>query len=97
MNTFPHHWAVPEHDGTYQDLKRLNELPNASKSEYEHYGPYAYLEVMTSPEAGFDDHAIRGSLTDLARLAKLIEIKIAAADPGSSVLIREELAVVGQS
>ncbi len=47
---------------------------------------------MTWPEAGFDDHAIRGSLTDVARLAKLIEIKIAAADPGSSVLIREEFA-----
>jgi hypothetical protein len=65
---------------------------NASKSEHEHYGPYAYLEVMTWPEAGFDDHAIRGSLTDLARLAKLIEIKIAAGDPGSSALIREEFA-----
>jgi hypothetical protein len=65
---------------------------NASKSEHQHYGPYAYLEVMTWPEAGFDDHAIRGSLTDLARLAKLIEVKLAAARPGSSVLIREEFA-----
>ena len=36
--------------------------------------------------------AIRGSLTDLARLAKLIEVKFTAARSGSSVLIREEFA-----
>ena len=32
---------------------------NAKKSEHEHYGPYMYLEIMTWPEAGFDDHAGR--------------------------------------
>jgi hypothetical protein len=63
---------------------------NALKSEHEHYGPYSYLEVMTWPEAGFDDHTIRGPLADLARLAGLIEDKIAAARPGSAVRIREE-------
>jgi len=47
---------------------------------------------MTWPEAGFDDHAIRGSLEDLARLAKLIEAKLATARPGSSLPIREEFA-----
>ncbi len=66
---------------------------NVLKSEHEHYGPYAYLEIMTWPEAGFDEHAIRGSLADLARLAKLIERKVSAASPGSSVLIQEEFAV----
>jgi hypothetical protein len=65
---------------------------NAPKSEHEHYGPYMYLEVMTWPEAGFDKHAIRGPLTELARLAKLIEAKLATARPGSSVLIQEEFA-----
>jgi hypothetical protein len=65
---------------------------NQMKSEHEHYGPYAYLEVMTWPEAGFDDHAIRGMLTDFTPLAKLVESKLAAARPGSSVLIREEFA-----
>jgi len=65
---------------------------NALKSEHEHYGPYSYLEVMTWPEAGFDRHAIRGPLADLARLAGLIEDKIAKARPGSSVRIREEFA-----
>ena len=37
---------------------------NALKSEHGRYGPYSYLEIMTWPEAGFDDHAIRGPLED---------------------------------
>jgi hypothetical protein len=62
------------------------------KSEHEHYGPYMYLEVMRWPEAAFDEHAIRGSLADLARLARIIESKVVVALPGSSVTIREEFA-----
>jgi|SRR5436190_23765439 len=65
---------------------------NAVTSEHEHYGPYSYLEIMTWSEAGFDDHAIRGPVADLARLARLIEDKIADARPGSAVRIREEFA-----
>ena len=65
---------------------------NALKSEHEHYGPYSYLEVMTWPEAGFDDHAIRGPVADLARLAALIQTKLATARPGSTVRIQEEFA-----
>lgn len=66
---------------------------NTAKSEHEHYGPYSYLEIMTWPEAGFDDHAIRGTLEDLARLAKIIEAKLSTSRPGSSIQIREEFAV----
>jgi hypothetical protein len=62
------------------------------KSEHQHYGPYQYLEVMTWPEAGFDEHAIRRQPAHLERLARLVESKLAAAVPGSSVLIREEFA-----
>ena len=65
---------------------------NALKSEHEHYGPYSYLEIMTWPEAGFDDHAIRGPLEDLTRLAKLIEAKVDTMCPGSTLQIREEFA-----
>ena len=65
---------------------------NASDGEHQHYGPYGSLEVMTWPDAGFDGHAIRGSLTGLARLAELIEAKLATAEPGSPILIREEFA-----
>jgi hypothetical protein len=65
---------------------------NASDGENEHYGPYGSLEVMTYPEAGFDGHAIRGTLTGLARLAELVEVKLASAEPGSPIVIREEFA-----
>jgi hypothetical protein len=47
---------------------------------------------MCTTVRGFDDHSIRGPLTDLARLAKLVEAKLATVRPGSSVLIREEFA-----
>ncbi len=66
---------------------------NTTQSEHEHYGPYMYLEIMTWPEAGFDDHAIRGSLENLARLAKIIEAKLDTVPPGSSIVIRDEFAI----
>ena len=65
---------------------------NASNSERQHYGPYGTLEVMTYPDAGFDGHAIRGSLDDLARLAELVETKLVTAEPGAPILIRDEYA-----
>jgi hypothetical protein len=65
---------------------------HALQSEYEQYGPYGSLEVMTWPAAGFDGQSIRGSLPDLARLAGLVETKLAAAQPDSVLLIREEFA-----
>ena len=66
---------------------------NEMVSEHEHYGPYRYLEVMTWPEAGFDDHAIRGPLPELERLARIIEARVAGAVPGDTIRIREEFAV----
>ena len=54
-----------------------------------------YLEIMTGPEAAFDDRAIRGPLTELARLASLIETSLAAALPGSLIEIRDEFACDG--
>jgi hypothetical protein len=65
---------------------------NASDRENHHYGPYGTLEIMTWPDAGFDSHAIRGSLVALTHLAELIEVKLATAEPGSPILIREEFA-----
>jgi len=53
-------------------LSEYAEDPNNDyESEHKHYGPYLYLEIMTWPEPGFDDHAIRGSLPDLKRLAAI--------------------------
>jgi hypothetical protein len=64
---------------------------NDYKSEHEHYGPY-FLEIMTWPEPGFDDHAIHGSLADLKRLAAIVENRLAVAQPGDTVCIQDEFA-----
>jgi hypothetical protein len=47
---------------------------------------------MTYPEAGFDGHAIRGSLAALTHLAELVEQKLAIAEPGEQIKIREDFA-----
>jgi hypothetical protein len=73
-------------------LKYVADPRNVKNSEHEHFGPYGYLEIMTWPEAGFDNHAIRGPLSDLARLARLIEDTVAKTEPGSSARILEEFA-----
>jgi hypothetical protein len=73
-------------------LGYVTDPKNASDREHQHYGPYGTLKVMTWPDAGFDSHAIRGSLTALAHLAELVEIKLATAEPGTPILIREEFA-----
>jgi hypothetical protein len=65
---------------------------HASDRAHQHFGPYGTLQVMTWPDAGFDSHAIRGSLTALAHLAEIVEIKLATAEPGSPILIRAEFA-----
>jgi hypothetical protein len=64
----------------------------AENGEHAHYGPYGSLQVMTWTDPGFSAHAIRGSLTDLARLADIIGAKLASAQPGEPIRIREEYA-----
>jgi len=73
-------------------LDYVADLRNATKSEHEHYGPYMYLEVMTWPEAGMDDHSIHGSLADLKRLALLVEDRVARMEVTTATRIREEFA-----
>jgi hypothetical protein len=65
---------------------------NARDGDEKHYGPYGSLDIMTLPHAGFGGNAIRGSLIDLARLATLVETKLATAQPGEQIKIREEFA-----
>jgi len=73
-------------------LGYVNDPENASDRAQKHYGPYGSLDIMTYPEAGFDAHAIRGSLDDLTRLAELVSEKLATAEPGAPIQIREEFA-----
>lgn len=65
---------------------------NTKQSEHEHYGPYMYLKVMTWPEAGFDENAIRGTLEDLKRLAGLVDLRLSSAERVSTVRIQSEFA-----
>ena len=65
---------------------------NEFDGSHKHYGPYGSLQIMTLPLAGFGGNAIRGSLTDLARLAELVEAKLATAQPGEPIRLREEFA-----
>jgi len=78
----------------FPDLLRgyINDPVNASDGAQQHYGPYGSLDVMTWPDAGMDRNAIRGSLTDLDRLASLVETHLVVAEPGSPIRIREEYA-----
>jgi hypothetical protein len=90
-------WRVT---GSRSGLLRLRDLllayvadpRNRAESEHEHYGPYKYFEVMTWSEAGFDDHAIRGTLSDLERLARIIEARVNQAAPGATIRIRDDFA-----
>jgi hypothetical protein len=68
------------------------EPSNGFDSEHKHYGPYSYLKVMTWPSAGIDRHSIHGSLSDLVRLATLIESKLSTSRPDSTIIIRDEFA-----
>ena len=73
-------------------LGYVSDPKNGRDGEKKNYGPYGSLEIMTYSVAGFDGHAIRGSLTDLTRLAELVEAKLATAEAGSPIEIREEYA-----
>lgn len=73
-------------------LGYVNDPENATDGNQKHYGPYGSLDIMTYPEAGFGANAIRGSLMDLGHLAELVEQKLASAQAGELIQIREEFA-----
>jgi hypothetical protein len=64
---------------------------NDSLSEHEHFGPYMYLEVMTSAKPDITGHAIEGTVGDIGRLAEILEGVLRTADAGRLV-IRDEYA-----
>lgn len=73
-------------------LGYVNDPQNAPDGSKQNYDPYGSLEIMTYPEAGFDSHAIRGSLAALTHLAELVEQKLAVAEAGDQIKIRDEFA-----
>ena len=71
-------------------LGYVNDPSNAADGSKKHYGPYGSLQIMTWPEAGFGGNAIRGSLVALAHLAEIVEMKLASAQAGERLRIRDE-------
>ena len=78
----------------FPDLLRgfIIDPANASDGAQQHYGPYGSLDIMTYADAGLTGNAIRGSLTDLDRLASIVETHLVVAEPGTTIRIREEYA-----
>jgi hypothetical protein len=78
----------------FPDLLRgfIIDPANVSDGAQQHYGPYGSLEIMTYADAGLTGNAIRGSLTDLDRLASIVETHLVVAEPGAQIRIREEYA-----
>ena len=78
----------------FPDLLRgfIIDPANASDGAQQHYGPYGSLDIMTYADAGLTGNAIRGSLTDLDRLASIVETHLAVAELGTQIRIREEYA-----
>lgn len=77
-------------------LGYVGDPENASNGKRAHFGPYGSLEVMTSPVSGLDAHAIHGTLQGLTHLAELVEAKLAFAEVGSRLRIRDEFAPASQ-
>jgi hypothetical protein len=73
-------------------LGYINDPQNATDGSRQHYDPYGSLEIMTYPDAGFDGNSIRGSTAALTHLAELVEQKLAVAEAGDQIRIREEFA-----
>ena len=63
---------------------------NETVSEHEHYGPYMYLKIMTLNYSGITGNCIHGNLTELKKLAELIDNKLEKAHPGSKIVIDSE-------
>jgi hypothetical protein len=86
--------------GSREGLRRFRDVlhlyatdpRNAIVPEHQHYGPYMFLVIQTSLNAGFDHQSIRGSVTDLAGLANLVEARLVDAHPGSVLRIEDEFA-----
>ena len=65
---------------------------HAPLSEHEHYGPYAYLKIMTWHEATISPDAISGTLLDFLRLADTVADHIYISPPGKIFTVDAEYA-----
>jgi hypothetical protein len=73
-------------------LGYINDPQNATDGTRQHYDPYGSLQIMTYPDAGLDGNGIRGSTAALTHLAELVGQKLAVAEVGDQIRIRDEFA-----
>lgn len=69
-----------------------DDTKNQQVSEHEHYGPYCYLKIMTWEDAEITEQAICGTLSDIRRLAEIVDSKLGSYGEGSKFTIGDEYA-----
>jgi hypothetical protein len=76
----------------FRDLlnEYVAEPVNEKLGEHEHYGPYMYLTVVTHEKPLISDYGIIGTLSDLKRLANLVDEQLQASGVGESFSIDAE-------
>jgi hypothetical protein len=76
-----------------QSILRYAESTRFSEyGDHEHYGPYWYLKIMTTPLPEMNENAISGTKDDLKRLYEIIREKVENSEPGSNITIGKEYA-----
>ena len=86
--------------GSPSGLRRFSQLlhefcadpRNATLGEHEHYGPYMYLKVTTSPDCKIDRDGIHGSVAELTRFADLVAECLSDAEPSEILHVGREFA-----
>lgn len=63
---------------------------NNKLGEHEHFGPYRYLEVLTSDKPEINEHAICGTLNDILRLAGILRGRLNSSADGDSFVVDSE-------
>jgi hypothetical protein len=70
-----------------------SKLSNDAISEHIHLGPYYYLKIMTWNEPMVSKNSIAGSLSDLARLSKLISDRTSSTEIGNIFIISTDYSI----
>jgi hypothetical protein len=69
---------------------------HAQVSEHDHFGPYMYLKIRTGTEPQLDSNAISGRIQDLAKLADLVDARVAASRQGERLVVGPEYAATSE-
>lgn len=75
-------------------LEKYTDNPhNDTLSEHDHYGPYAYLKIMTWDKPTITESYIAGTIQDLKQLSIIIAKKLNKAEPGQAFNIDKDYGV----